>query len=219
MWCCGVVLVCVLICVCCFLWFFVVCWCWCGYWFGPPSARPPFRRTAQNVALFFPLPPPVSGRWGFTRQPENSKREHVRAPALQTPPNIHEKTPRERKKELQAPHPSGPDFFCVWAPFFGAHMTHTQIEMDWPKLVWPKLAGAKTRWPNIDWPKLALTYGSRRGRLVRTDSRGHGSREHGNKSPELQPRMAPAILDKIRSVPSGAVSFLVTLGCAISKWF
>ena len=48
-------------------------------------------------------------------------------PALQTPPKIHEKTPRERRKErifrrereksakFWAPHPSGPHFFWVWA--------------------------------------------------------------------------------------------------------
>ena len=34
-------------------------------------------------------------RRGFTRQPENSKR----APALQTPPKFHEKTPQREKKE------------------------------------------------------------------------------------------------------------------------
>ena len=36
---------------------------------------------------------------GFTRQPENSKRAHLSAPALQTPPKFHEKTPRERERE------------------------------------------------------------------------------------------------------------------------
>ena len=35
-----------------------------------------------------------------TRQPGNSKRAHLSAPALQTPPKFHEKTPRERKKFL-----------------------------------------------------------------------------------------------------------------------
>ena len=34
-----------------------------------------------------------------TRQPENSKRAHFRAPALQTPPKFYEKTPRETQKE------------------------------------------------------------------------------------------------------------------------
>ena len=38
-------------------------------------------------------------RRGFTRQPENSKRAHFTAPALQTPPKFHERTPRERKKK------------------------------------------------------------------------------------------------------------------------
>ena len=52
--------------------------------------------------------------------PENSKRAHLSAPALQTPPKFHEKTPREGRKErilrrerekdakFWAPHPSGP---------------------------------------------------------------------------------------------------------------
>ena len=36
----------------------------------PPLDRPKFR------FFFFPLPPPLWGRRGFTRQPENSKRTH-----------------------------------------------------------------------------------------------------------------------------------------------
>ena len=67
--------------------------------------------------------------WGFTRQPENSKRAHLSAPAFQTPPKFHEKTPRERRKKencggrgektremlalptLRPPHPSVPPPF------------------------------------------------------------------------------------------------------------
>ena len=30
-------------------------------------------------------------------------------------------------------------------------MTHTQVQMDWPKLDWPKLV--KSGWPKRDWPK------------------------------------------------------------------
>ena len=40
----------------------------------------------------------LRGRQGFTRQPENSKRVHFRAPALQTPPKFHERTPKREKK-------------------------------------------------------------------------------------------------------------------------
>ena len=36
---------------------------------------------------------------GFTRQPENSKREHLRVPVFKTPPKFNEKTPREGRKE------------------------------------------------------------------------------------------------------------------------
>ena len=65
------------------------------------------------------------------RQPENSKRAHLSAPALQTPPTFHEKDPQEREKKERklwrekekksakffgpppfgAPHPSGPHNF------------------------------------------------------------------------------------------------------------
>ena len=75
-----------------------------------------------------------------TRQPENSKRAHLRAPALQTPPKFHERTPSERKKKencggrrekkarnfgpptllgptFSGSHPSGPHNFgpSLWA--------------------------------------------------------------------------------------------------------
>ena len=49
----------------------------------------------------------LSGRWGFTRQPENSKRAHLRVPALQTPPKFHERTSREREREKKGANGSG----------------------------------------------------------------------------------------------------------------
>ena len=58
---------------------------------------------------------------GFTRRPENSERAHLRAPALQTPP---EKTPKRGKEEncgrrgLKKPHP--------W-----------KANQLWPNEVWP----------------------------------------------------------------------------------
>ena len=75
--------------------------------------------------------PARPGRRARTRQPENSKRAHFRA--LQTPPKLHEKTPREtqkerngggrgkKKREILGPHPSG-------APPFGQ-------SRNWPKSV------------------------------------------------------------------------------------
>ena len=47
-------------------------------------------------------PPPPENH---TRQPENSKRAHLRDPALQTPPKFNEKTPRERLKERRFTSP------------------------------------------------------------------------------------------------------------------
>ena len=40
----------------------------------------------------------ASGRRGFTRQPENSKRAHLRVPALQTPPKFNEKDTQGDRK-------------------------------------------------------------------------------------------------------------------------
>ena len=75
---CLCVFVCVCLCVCvCVCVFVCVCAVWRGCWFHGS----------------------VWGRRGFTRQPENSKRAHLSAPALQTQPKFHEKTPREGRKE------------------------------------------------------------------------------------------------------------------------
>ena len=54
---------------------------------------------ALGLSCETPAAPTRPGRRGFTRQPENSKRAHLSAPALQTPPKFHEKTPREGRKE------------------------------------------------------------------------------------------------------------------------
>ena len=71
-----------------------------------PHPRTPFRLTAQNFALFFTLPPQFSfihlslGGPYVEFWPKNSKRAHFRAPALQTPPNFNERSPkRERAKD------------------------------------------------------------------------------------------------------------------------
>ena len=83
-----------------------------------------------------------------------------RAPALQTPPKFHEKTPREDKKqrkrewesEKKARNFGLPPF---GAPPFGPHSsrpndTHPD-PMDWPTMDWPKLV--KSGRPKRDWPK------------------------------------------------------------------
>ena len=54
---------------------------------------------ALGLSCETPAAPPERAAGARTRQPENSKRAHFRAPALQTPPKFHEKTPRERKKK------------------------------------------------------------------------------------------------------------------------
>ena len=77
---------------------------------------------ALGLSCETPAAPPDRAARARTRQPENSKRAHLSAPALQTPPTFHEKTPREGRKErilrrdrekksakFWAPHPSAPD--------------------------------------------------------------------------------------------------------------
>ena len=54
---------------------------------------------ALGLSCETPAAPPDRAAGARTRQPENSKRAHLSAPALQTPPKFHEKTPREGKKE------------------------------------------------------------------------------------------------------------------------
>ena len=161
------------------------CWVlvlvWSIWILPPPLHRTPLRwttprRTAQNIALFFPLPPSIFalfvslsgcllvefwwcfrrrgnsnghiwtlglwrlwGRRGFTRQPENSKRAHLRLPALETPPKFNEKTPKATQKERKwdetrqnkfwALHPSG-SHFCWFGPPSGPHLIeHFTITM------------------------------------------------------------------------------------------
>ncbi len=56
------------------------------------------KRRGAQMCTFGVLGLSCEGRRGFTRQPENSKRAHLSAPALQTPPKFNEKTPQERRK-------------------------------------------------------------------------------------------------------------------------
>ena len=75
---------------------------------GPRKVEPrrvgPRRVGAQNFALFVPSPAPffqprrLRGRRGFTRQPENSKREHLTAQAL---PNTTKKPREDPQRETK----------------------------------------------------------------------------------------------------------------------
>ena len=134
--------VCVCVCVCVFVCVFVcVCVCLCvgvsRFLFGhvrcpqdrfsgdhPSRDRPSRDRPSHVWALGLSCEtltaPPDRAAGARTRQPENSKRAHLSALALQTPPKFHEKTPREGRKErilrrdreksakFWASHPSGP---------------------------------------------------------------------------------------------------------------
>ena len=54
-------------------------------------------------------------RRGFTRQPENSKRAHFRASALQTPPKFDERTPKSEKKGKKIVAERGKKSANFWA--------------------------------------------------------------------------------------------------------
>ena len=56
-------------------------------------------RWGSLVVVWNPGGPTRPGRRGSHTTPENSKRAHLSAPALQTPPKFHEKTSREGRKE------------------------------------------------------------------------------------------------------------------------
>ena len=61
-----------------------------------------FSLSCHNFLSFFSLlGGPFMKPLGFTRQPKNSKRAHFRAPALQTPPKIHENDQQEREKRMK----------------------------------------------------------------------------------------------------------------------
>ena len=134
---------------------------------------------ALGLSCETPAAPPDRAAGARTRQPENSKRAHFRAPALQTPPKFHARTPRERKKkencggggkkkrEILGPPPfKAPPF---GAPPFGA--PHFVV----PKFNIQKLAEIELAEVEIgrsrNWPK---------SKLAEADhprARAHSSRE------------------------------------------
>ena len=118
-----------------------------------------------------PAAPPDRAAGARTRQPENSKRAHLSAPALQTPPKFHEKTPREGRKErilwrerkkksakIWAPHLGAPPFGAppfwappFWAPPFGPPPFGPPLFLglgphpSGPHWVWPLACMKKTK--------------------------------------------------------------------------
>ena len=68
---------------------------------GSPMARTRRRWVGCRLGLSCEAPaaPPDRAAGARTRQPENSKRAHFRAPALQTPQKFHERTPKREKEE------------------------------------------------------------------------------------------------------------------------
>ena len=120
---------------------------------------------ALRLSCETPAAPPDRAAGARTRQPKNSKRTHLSAPALQTPPKFNEKDQKRGKKEKNCgkrgkkkreilgphrsgPHPSGPhhDTKNIGQKIGLAKIGLAKIglpKLDWPKLDWPKLALAK----------------------------------------------------------------------------
>ena len=113
---------------CCLLLFVGACWCrlvpvggacwWCllvllfvcvvGVFkiFGPLPRTPPLPDRPSpgppKISLFFVLSPaPGLGRRGFTRQPENSKRAHLRVPAFRNTTKIQREDTQRGKKRTK----------------------------------------------------------------------------------------------------------------------
>ena len=145
-------------------------------WTALPLDRPKFRSFLPSLGVFSlnfggvfedwgpqmctfgllgcrvkPRRPHQTGPPGLAHdQPENSKRAHLNAPALQTPPKFHEKTPREgrkerilrREREKKArnfgPHRSGSHYSGLHPS--GPHPSG--LHPSGPHWVWP-LAGMK----------------------------------------------------------------------------
>ena len=101
--------------------------------------------------------------WYHTRQPENSKRAHLRVPALQTPPKFHEKAPRDTEtakrwweKEEKARN------FGSWPTLANPTLANR---------VWPALTGGRL-WPIRLWPALVFQWYGRlwpKPTLAKTD--------------------------------------------------
>ena len=120
----------------------------CSTFFGrvpspPPSDRPKFRSCFSLSRHHFHSFSLVGGRRrGSTRQPKNSKRAHFKAPALQTPPKFHERTPKREEKERKLwregkntrnfgpPSLRSPTLWALPSPPIPTHTI-------WPNSVWP----------------------------------------------------------------------------------
>ena len=96
-----------------------------------PQGGAPQGGGPKSSRFFFPLPQQSPG---FTRQPRNSKREHFRAAALQTPPKFHENTPKRRKNERKLWRERGKKRETLGLPPFGAPKMSSLLPSLLPEL-------------------------------------------------------------------------------------
>ena len=146
--CVGVVLgvfncVCWVCCVCC-----VEDFWWASSRYSRP--RPPLRRTAQNFALFFSLPPEISFFLLSLEASPDSPRTpnvHISGPRpSKAPPKCHEKTPHEREERMKFPVGERKKSAKFWAPHpLGptTHHTHNEHPTSPPKKKMAKCGLAK----------------------------------------------------------------------------
>ena len=125
---------------------------------------------ALGLSCETPAAPPDRAAGARTRQPENSKRAHLSAPALQTPPKFHERTPRERKKkencggrrEKKARNFGPPTLrgsTLRGSTLRGPHTSsqNSTTSKNWPKSNWPKSKLAEVEIDRSrNWPKSKL---------------------------------------------------------------
>ena len=84
-----------------FILFSLSCWSFSLNFGGVFEDRDPQRCTfgLSGCRVKTPAAPPDRAAGARTRQPENSKRAHLSAPALHTPPKFHEKDQKRGRKE------------------------------------------------------------------------------------------------------------------------
>ena len=151
-----------------------------------PGTPPP--SSPQKNRAFSPLPPQLSfflhffwgssrgiwwcfwGRRGFTRQPENSKRAHFRAPGASNTTKIPRKDPqRERRKSENGAREGEKKSAKFWAPTLRAPT------LRGPILRAPTMTHQIPKWIGPNWPNQDGQNGTGQNRSSSTMPHGAGA--------------------------------------------
>ena len=150
-----------------------------------PGATERWERSSGRTQVVFVLPRCSGWAAGASHDSPNSKRAHFRAPTVRTPPKLHERTPRERRKKRQLWWERGKKREIVGSPPFGpprfgsptlrgptlsrfgpppsqSHLlwSKNSTSKNWPK---SKLAEVETG-RSLNWPKSKLAELENNGR-------------------------------------------------------